>query len=193
MIYVGFDIASDKHDFFMIQAETGITFSKSSITIKNSDDGYKKLHESIQDFCGATGDSQIRIGLESTGIYHANIISFLLSQNYQVMMINPILTNMARKASKVHSPKNDNLDSQTICKYMIDNSDKFSPYRGVLPSNPWEFPHLNNAKSPHSQIYQDRKPHPSIFSDDGLYANHSEDRLYLYQRAIHVEELTVRT
>ena len=29
MIYVGIDIASEKHDFFMIQAETGITFSKS--------------------------------------------------------------------------------------------------------------------------------------------------------------------
>ncbi|MCI8603309.1 MAG: IS110 family transposase [Ruminiclostridium sp.] len=70
----------------------------------------------------------MRIGLESTGIYHTNIVSFLLSQNYQVMMINPILTHMARKASKVYCPKNDNLDSQTICKYMIDNSDKFSPY-----------------------------------------------------------------
>lgn len=135
MIYVGIDIASEKHDFFMIQAETGITFSKSSITIKNSDDGYKKLHESIQDFCGATGDSQIRIGLESTGIYHTNIISFLLSKNYQVMMINPILTNMVRKASKVHCPKNDNLDSQTICKYMIDNSDKFLPYTLSLYHN----------------------------------------------------------
>lgn len=135
MIYVGIDIASEKHDFFMIQAETGITFSKSSITIKNSDDGYKKLHESIGAFCGVTGDSQIRIGLESTGIYHTNIINFLLSQNYQVMMINPILTNMARKASKIHCPKNDNLDSQTICKYMIDNSDKFSPYTLSLYHN----------------------------------------------------------
>lgn len=135
MIYVGIDIASEKHDFFMIQAETGITFSKSSITIKNSDDGYKKLHESISAFCGVTGDSQIRIGLESTGIYHTNIINFLLSQNYQVMMINPILTNMARKASKIHCPKNDNLDSQTICKYMIDNSDKFSPYTLSLYHN----------------------------------------------------------
>ncbi|MBD5115162.1 MAG: IS110 family transposase [Ruminococcaceae bacterium] len=135
MIYVGIDIASEKHDFFMIQAETGITFSKSSITIKNSDDGYKKLHESISAFCGVTGDSQIRIGLESTGIYHTNIINFLLSQNYQVMMINPILTNMARKASKIHCPKNDNLDSQTICKYMIDNSYKFSPYTLSLYHN----------------------------------------------------------
>ena len=36
MIYVGIDIASEKHDFFMIQAETGITFSKSSITPKSA-------------------------------------------------------------------------------------------------------------------------------------------------------------
>ncbi len=56
MIYVGIDIASEKHDFFIIRSETGITFSKSSITIKNSDDGYKKLHESIRAFCGDIGD-----------------------------------------------------------------------------------------------------------------------------------------
>ena len=42
---------------------------------------------------------------------------------------------MARKAAKVHSPKNDNLDAQTICKYMIDHSDKFSPYTLSLYHN----------------------------------------------------------
>lgn len=128
MIYVGIDIASEKHDYFMIQAETGTVYRSAAITISNSDDGYKKLHSDISVFCRAAGDSQVRIGLESTGIYHTNIIRFLLEQNYDVMMINPILTNMARKAAKVHSPKNDNLDAQTICKYMIDNPDKFSPY-----------------------------------------------------------------
>lgn len=135
MIYVGIDIASEKHDFFMVQAETGVVFSSSSITITNSEDGYKKLHKDISAFCGATGDSQVRIGLESTGIYHTNIIHFLISHDYQVMMINPILTNMARKSAKVHSPKNDNLDAQTICKYMIDNSDKFVPYTISLYHN----------------------------------------------------------
>ena len=132
MIVVGIDIASMKHDYFMIQADTGVVFSDSSITIPNNEEGYKKLHEDIQAFCGATGDQEIRIGLESTGIYHTNIIAFLVSKEYQVMMINPILTNMARKASKVHAPKNDNLDSQTICKYMIDNPDKFLPYTPSL-------------------------------------------------------------
>ena len=70
--------------------------------------------------------------LESTGIYHTNIIAYLIAHDFRVMMINPILTNMARKAGKVHSPKNDNLDSQTICKYMIDHSDEFSPYTSTL-------------------------------------------------------------
>ena len=135
MIYVGIDIASEKHDYFMIQQETGVVFSRSAITIPNSEVGYKKLHADISAFCGATDDSKVRIGLESTGIYHTNIIHFLLTQNYDVMMINPILTNMARKAAKVHSAKNDNLDAQTICKYMIDHSDKFSPYTLSLYHN----------------------------------------------------------
>lgn len=135
MIYVGIDIASEKHDYFMLQQETGVVFSRSAITIPNSEVGYKKLHSDISAFCGATDDSKVRIGLESTGIYHTNIIRFLIEQNYDVMMINPILTNMARKAAKVHSAKNDNLDAQTICKYMIDHSDKFSPYTLSLYHN----------------------------------------------------------
>ena len=135
MIIVGIDVASEKHDYFMLQKETGVVFRSSSVTIGNNEEGYKKLHMDIQSFCGATGDSNVRIGLESTGIYHTNIITFLVAQNYKVMMINPILTNMARKAAKVHSAKNDNLDAQTICKYMIDNSDKFSPYTLSLYHN----------------------------------------------------------
>ena len=135
MIIVGIDVASQKHDYFMMKPDTGEAFSKTSVTIENSEKGYKKLHEDITAFCGATGDYDVRIGLESTGIYHTNIIMFLLSQNYQVMMINPILTNMARKSFKVHCPKNDNLDSQTICKYLIENPDKFSPYTMSLYHN----------------------------------------------------------
>jgi transposase len=132
MIIVGIDVASEKHDYFMLRKETGEYFSSSAITIPNNETGYKKLHKDIQSFCRAAGDSKVRIGLESTGIYHANIIAFLLEQNYETMMINPILTNMARKASKVHTPKNDNLDAQVICKYLVDNESKFAPYTPTL-------------------------------------------------------------
>ena len=132
MIIVGIDVASEKHDYFMLRKETGETFSSSAITIPNNEAGYKKLHNDIQSFCGAMKDSDVRIGLESTGIYSTNIIAFLWGQNYKTMMINPILTNMTRKASKVHSPKNDNLDAQTICKYLVDNESRFAPYTPTL-------------------------------------------------------------
>ena len=60
MIVVGIDVASQKHDYFMLQAETGMVFRSSSVTIQNNEEGYKKLHKDIQTFCGATGDFNVR-------------------------------------------------------------------------------------------------------------------------------------
>ena len=53
MIIVGIDIASEKHDYFMLHKETGTVFSTSSVTIGNDEEGYKKLHTDIQSFCGS--------------------------------------------------------------------------------------------------------------------------------------------
>lgn len=127
MIYVGIDIASDKHDF-MLMNDNEVYYTKRSITIPNTDDGYKKLHNSINEFCGVCKDYQVRIGLESTGFYHLNLLFFLLKKDYKVTILNPILTNMFKKSRKVHTPKNDNLDSINICKYLKDNQEDFKPY-----------------------------------------------------------------
>lgn len=127
MIFVGIDVASDKHDFF-ITSSYGELYSKRSITINNNLLGYKKLHKSITNFCEVTNDFIVRIGLESTGFYHLNITKYLLDNNFEVMIINPILTNMFKKSIKVHSPKTDNIDSQNICKYLENNIKDFKPY-----------------------------------------------------------------
>lgn len=127
MIFVGIDVASDKHDFF-ITNELGEVYSKRSITIDNSILGFKKLHKSIIEFCEAKNDYKVRIGLESTGFYHLNIIKYLLDNNFEVMLINPILTNMFKKSKRVHKAKTDNIDSQYICKYLLDTKQDFKPY-----------------------------------------------------------------
>ena len=64
--YVVIDIVSQKHDYFMIQKETGVAFGSSSVSIPNSEEGYKKLHKNIRSFSGTVKDSDICIGLEST-------------------------------------------------------------------------------------------------------------------------------
>ena len=46
-MHFGIDIASQKHDYFMIQKDTGVVFSSSSVTIPNNEYGYKKLHSDV--------------------------------------------------------------------------------------------------------------------------------------------------
>ena len=72
MIYVGIDIASTKHDFIMLYND-GVFNSRRSTNIPNSIEGYKKLHETITEFCGVSNYFEVRIGLESTGFYHLNL------------------------------------------------------------------------------------------------------------------------
>ena len=127
MIYVGIDIASTKHDFTMLN-DDGVFNCRRSTTIPNTVEGYKKLHESITEFCGVSNDFEVRIGLESTGFYHLNLLFFMLQKNYNVTLINPKLINLYKKSRKVHSPKNDNLDSIAICNYLYDNKSSFKSY-----------------------------------------------------------------
>ncbi|MBQ2892430.1 MAG: IS110 family transposase [Bacilli bacterium] len=127
MIYVGIDVASQKHDCFIMR-DTGEVFSKKAFTIKNDIEGYKKLHNSISQFVESTKDSNVRIGLESTGHYSKNILLYLIKQGYQTTLINPILTNMDRKASSVRKTKNDKIDAESICKFLDKNRLDFKPY-----------------------------------------------------------------
>lgn len=127
MIYVGIDVASQKHDCFLMR-DTGEVFSKQSFTIKNDLEGYKKLHNSIKQFVESTKDSNVRIGLESTGHYSKNILLYLIKQGYQATLINPILTNMDRKASSVRKTKNDKIDAKAICRFLDKNQFDFKPY-----------------------------------------------------------------
>lgn len=127
MIYVGIDVASQKHDCFIMR-DTGEVFSKKAFTINNDIEGYKKLHNSISQFVESTKDSNVRIGLESTGHYSKNILLYLIKQGHQTTLINPILTNMDRKASSVRKTKNDKIDAEAICKFLDKNRLDFKPY-----------------------------------------------------------------
>lgn len=73
-------------------------------------------------------DSNVRIGLESTGHYSRNILHFLILEGYDVMFINPLLTNMDQKAFSVRKTKTDSIDAKAICMFLIRNQNDFKPY-----------------------------------------------------------------
>lgn len=127
MIYVGIDIASTKHECF-ITNEHGEVFSN-SFTIENNIDGFNLLRESIKSFSKQTNDSNISIGLESTGHYSQNILMHLIKYDYAVYYINPLFIEGFKKGKTIRKTKTDKLDCQLIASYLQQNIEDLEPFK----------------------------------------------------------------
>lgn len=127
MIYVGIDVASEKHDV-CIMYEEGEIFGK-KFQIKNSKDEYKKLLNKIDDAKKLFKDSKVRIGIESTGVYSSTILNYFAKiESCEVIFINPVLTSMFQLSESVHYAKTDSIDAEGICNYLIDKKNKLYTY-----------------------------------------------------------------
>ena len=65
MIYVGIDVAKDKHDCFITNSEGEVLFQV--FTIQNNRTGFDDLFSKIQSL--SSDVSNIKVGLEATGHY----------------------------------------------------------------------------------------------------------------------------
>lgn len=129
MIYVGIDVASTKHDCF-ITNEQGEVYSN-SFTIENNYDGFSQLRQAIKDFSKQTNDSNVSVGLESTGHYSQNILMHLIKFDYSVYYINPLFIDGFKKAKTIRKTKTDKLDCQLIASYLQQNIDTLEPYKST--------------------------------------------------------------
>lgn len=115
MIYVGIDIAKETH-FASAMDGNGIVLIE-PFSFNNDAVGFSKFIKKISCF-----DKQdLLIGLESTGIYSENIISFLYQNDYSIAVINPIQTASLRK-SNIRNTKTDKIDTFLIIKALMLNS-----------------------------------------------------------------------
>ena len=110
MIYVGIDIAKDKHDCFITNSDGEALFNV--FTIPNSREGYNDLYQKISSL---TSDfSVIKVGLEATGHYNCNLLGFLIDKGLPTYVINPLHTNLYRKSLSLRQTKTDKVDARTI-------------------------------------------------------------------------------
>ena len=117
MIYVGIDIAKDKHDCCILDTN-GKMISK-VFTIPNNKDGFDSLYQKIS---SVTDDfSQIKIGLEATGHYSYNLLGFLLDKGCPTFVINPLHTNLYRKSLSLRKTKTDKVDAHTIAAMIMSD------------------------------------------------------------------------
>ena len=119
MVYVGIDVAKDKHDCFILSSEGEVLADV--FTVANNREGFETLYQRIRS-CNRTIDN-IKVGLEATGHYSYNILGFLLENGLHTFLINPLHTNLYRKSLSLRQTKTDRIDARTIASMLMSDVD----------------------------------------------------------------------
>lgn len=119
MIYVGIDIAKLNHFASAISLDGKILIEPFKFT--NDYDGFYLLLSKL----APLDQNSIIIGLESTAYYDDNLVRFLISKDFNVCVLNPLMTSSMRK-NNVRKMKTDKVDTFVIAKtLMMQDSLKF--------------------------------------------------------------------
>ena len=109
MIYIGIDMAKKKFDYCIIDSELSVI--KKGILINNNN-GFSEFLRIIRNY------KKIKIGIESTGIYHINLYTYLINNNCNIILLNPLETKLL-KSSRIRKNNTDKIDAEAIAKYII--------------------------------------------------------------------------
>ncbi len=131
MIFVGIDVAKDKHDCFIISSEGEVLVDV--FTISNSKEGFEHLLKTINT-CTGIGGSKIKVELEATGHYSYNLLGFLLDNGLTTYVINPLHTNPYRKSQTLRKTKTDRVDARTIASMLMSDV-SLKPYTNIAYHN----------------------------------------------------------
>ena len=111
--FVGIDVAKLKHDFTIV-TDVGEIIVKPT-TFSNDAEGYKQLKDSLTSL---DHSQEIKIGLESTGHYHKNLVKFLNDLGFEVEVLNPYLVRKFIEARTLRKQKTDKLDCFWVAQYL---------------------------------------------------------------------------
>ena len=117
MIYVGIDVAKDKHDCFISNSDGEILYN--AFTIQNNREGFDELYQKI--LFVEVDMSNIKVGLEATGHYNYNLLGYLIDKGLPTYVINPLHTNLYRKSLSLRKTKTDKVDSHTIATMIMSD------------------------------------------------------------------------
>lgn len=130
MIYVGIDVAKDKHDCFITNSDGEVLFK--AFTITNNLDGFNELHQKIASVMNDV--TKVKVGLEATGHYSYNLLGYLIDKGLPTYVINPLHTNLYRKSLSLRLTKTDKVDARTIA-YMLMSDVNLKSYSDIFYHN----------------------------------------------------------
>ena len=117
MIFVGIDVAKDKHDCFITNSDGDVLFQ--SFTIANNLFGFDDLYQKVVSVMENV--SKVKVGLEATGHYSYNLLGYLFDKGFPTYIINPLHTNLYRKSLSLRQTKTDKVDARTIASMLMSD------------------------------------------------------------------------
>lgn len=117
MIYVGIDVAKNKHDCFITNSDGEVLFK--AFTISNNLDGFNDLYQKIESVMEDV--TKVKVGLEATGHYSYNLLGYLIDKGLPAYVINPLHTNLYRKSLSLRQTKTDKVDARTIASMLMSD------------------------------------------------------------------------
>ncbi len=130
MVFVGIDVAKDKHDCFTCNSEGEVLADV--FTVSNNKEGFEHL---LQTIVSCTGNGEkTKVGLEATGHYSYNLLGFLLDNGLPTYVINPLHTNLYRKSLSLRKTKTDRVDARTIASMLMSDV-SLKPYSNTAYHN----------------------------------------------------------
>lgn len=117
MIYVGIDVAKDKHDCFITNSDGEVLFK--AFSIANNRNGFNDLYQKIESVMEDV--TKVKVGLEATGHYSYNLLGYLIDKGLPTYVINPLHTNLYRKSLSLRQTKTDKVDARTIASMLMSD------------------------------------------------------------------------
>ncbi len=139
MIFVGIDVAKNKHDCFITNSDGEVLFHSFSIT--NNLSGFTELYQNILSVMD--GVNKVKVGLEATGHYSYNLLGYLLDKGFPTYIINAGYFSIDKKGrmtnSKIKNKKektSDDIDAYDLImknkELLLDRDPKRSPVRFIF-------------------------------------------------------------
>jgi transposase len=118
--FVGIDVSKEKFDVCCLDSTGERLFRLSTDMIRS---GFEVLSSKLTKLNNAR--DSIVIGMESTACYHIPLFSYLTSEGYSVVVINPLLVANFMKL-QLRKTKTDKKDARVIAQYIIEQREVYA-------------------------------------------------------------------
>jgi len=115
MLFIGIDVAADKHDYCVLSPDGKILSEGSFLNSRDGFEEFLRVTERCRLFKDGGG---FKIGMESTGHYSANILAFLKANGFDTTLFNALTVKNYITSKTLRRTHTDKLSAKHIARML---------------------------------------------------------------------------